>query len=66
MFCSFEDLDSLELQKRLPVVRQALRLAQSNGRERGRLVGLCLPKKVVDPLNNNNNYDNDETIQPSL
>ena len=65
MFCSFEDLDSLELQKRLPVVRQALRLAQSNGRERGRLVGLCLPKKVVDPLHNNN-YHNDENIQPFL
>jgi len=42
-----KDLDSLELQKRLPVVRQALRLAQSNGRERGRLVGLCLPKKGI-------------------
>ena len=39
-------MDPLELQKRLPVVRQALRMAQSNSRERGRLVGLCLPKKV--------------------
>ena len=39
-------MDQLELQKRLPIVRQALRLAQGNGRERGRLLGLCLPKKV--------------------
>lgn len=42
----FKDMDSLELQKRLPIVRQALRSAQSNSRERGRLMGLCLPKKV--------------------
>ncbi|CAF1278175.1 unnamed protein product [Adineta ricciae] len=42
-----KDLDPLELQKRLPVVRQALRTAQSSGRERGRLVGLCIPKKGI-------------------
>ncbi|CAF1165471.1 unnamed protein product [Adineta steineri] len=42
-----KDFDSLELQKRLPIVRQALRTAQSNSRERGRLVGLCLPKKGI-------------------
>ena len=39
-------MDQLELQKRLPIVRQALRVAQSNSRERGRLIGLCIPKKV--------------------
>lgn len=39
-------MDQLELQKRLPIIRQALRVAQSNSRERGRIVGLCLPKKV--------------------
>ena len=43
----------MELQKRLPVVRQALRVAQSNSRERGRLPGLCLPKKVRIPLEEN-------------
>ncbi|CAF3563233.1 unnamed protein product [Rotaria sp. Silwood1] len=42
-----KDMDQLELQKRLPVVRQALRIAQSNSRERGRLVGLCIPKKGI-------------------
>ncbi|CAF2053347.1 unnamed protein product [Rotaria magnacalcarata] len=42
-----KDMDQLELQKRLPVVRQALRSAQSNSRERGRLFGLCLPKKGI-------------------
>ncbi|UJR36911.1 hypothetical protein I4U23_029624 [Adineta vaga] len=42
-----KDMDQLELQKRLPMVRQALRTAQSNGRERGRLVGLCIPKKGI-------------------
>ena len=41
-----KDMDQLELQKRLPIVRQALRVAQSNSRERGRLIGLCIPKKV--------------------
>lgn len=39
-------MDQLELQKRLPIVRQALRMAQSSSRERGRLAGLCIPKKV--------------------
>ena len=39
-------MDQLELQKRLPIVRQALRFAQSSSRDRGRLPGLCLPKKV--------------------
>jgi hypothetical protein len=40
-------MDQLELQKRLPIVRQALRNAQGNTRERGRLAGLCLAKKVI-------------------
>ena len=40
-------MDQLELQKRLPVIRQALRLAQSVNRERGRIIGLCIPKKVL-------------------
>ncbi|CAF0894416.1 unnamed protein product [Rotaria sordida] len=42
-----KDMDQLELQKRLPIVRQALRIAQSNSRERGRLSGLCIPKKGI-------------------
>jgi len=29
------------------MVRQALRIAQSNSRERGRVVGLCIPKKGI-------------------
>lgn len=50
-----QDLDALELQKRLPIVRQALRVAQSNARERGRLPGLCLPKKVEIPSEKKSN-----------
>lgn len=46
VFCFSKDMESLELQKRLPTIRQTLRITQSNSRERGRLPGLCLQKKV--------------------